>query len=148
MQRTTFFRSSTVLALFLATMVSACSKESKPASDETEVKTPAAAPAVTPTGRIITIEAYSDGAGNYFKPTSVEAHRGDVVRFILKSGVHNVNFLADSNPNAKYLPPVSDMLQLPDQAYDVLIAMDEGRYYFQCDPHALLGMVGHIKVEN
>ena len=39
-----------------------------------------------------------------------------------------------------------EMLQLPDQTYDVLISFANGTYYFQCDPHALLGMVGHIRV--
>ena len=32
-----------------------------------------------------------------------EVHRGDVIRFVLKSGVHNVHFLADSNPGKNNL---------------------------------------------
>jgi len=126
----------------------ACTKDAPPAGDVAAEKKPDAAPAVTPTGRVITIEAYSDADGNYFKPKDVEAHRGDVVRFVLKSGVHNINFLPDSNPGAKYLPAMSEMLQLPEQTFDVIVSMEHGSYYFQCDPHALLGMVGRIKVEN
>ena len=102
---------------------------------------------MNPTGRVITVELYSDEKGNYFKPNDIEAHRGDVVRFTLKSGVHNVHFLADSNPGAQGLPPASDFLQLPDQTYDFVVSLEKGHYYFQCDPHALLGMKGHLEVE-
>jgi plastocyanin len=74
----------------------------------------AAAPSVKPTGRVITVELYSDEKGNYFKPAKLEAHRGDLIRFTLKSGVHNVHFLPDSNPGAQGLPPASEFLQLPE----------------------------------
>jgi plastocyanin len=71
-----------------------------------------------------------------------------VVRYTLVSGVHNVNFLPDSNPGAQGLPAAPGaMLQLPEQTYDVKVASPPGRYYFQCDPHALLGMVGHLTVQ-
>jgi plastocyanin len=111
---------------------------------------PAAPPAasVKPTGRVIAVELYSDEKGNYFKPADIEAHRGDVVRFTLKSGVHNVHFLPDSNPGAQNLPPASDFLQLPDQTFELVVGFAPGHYYFQCDPHALLGMKGHLEVED
>lgn len=108
---------------------------------------PAAAPAPA-TGKTVTVELNSDANGNYFKPAKFEVHRGDVVRFILKSGVHNVHFLPDSNAGKINLPPASDMLQLPDQTYDLPVNFAEGTYYFQCDPHAALGMIGHMKVED
>ena len=100
------------------------------------------------TGKTIVVEAASDADGNYFKPAKIEAHRGDIIRFTLKSGVHNVNFLADSNPGKTGLPPASEMLQLPGQTYDVKVSFAKGHYYFQCDPHALLGMKGHLEVED
>jgi plastocyanin len=31
-------------------------------------------------------------------PAKFEVHRGDVIRFTLKTGVHNIDFLPDSNP--------------------------------------------------
>jgi plastocyanin len=34
------------------------------------------------------------------------------------------------------------MFQLPGQTYDVKVQSPPGRYFYQCDPHALLGMVG------
>jgi plastocyanin len=71
-----------------------------------------------------------------------------VIRYTLKIGVHNVHFLADSNTVKTGLPPVSEMLQLPGQTHDVLVNLPEGKYYFQCDPHAALGMKGHLEVED
>lgn len=108
----------------------------------------AGAPAATPTGKIVVVELNSDAQGNYFKPAKFEVHRGDVIRFTLKSGVHNVHFLPDSNPGKVNLPPASDMLQLPDQTLDVPVNFAPGKYYFQCDPHAALGMQGHVEVEH
>jgi len=58
-----------------------------------------------------------------------------------------VHFLPDSNSIKTGLPPASDLLQLPDQTYDLPVSLAPGRYYFQCDPHALLGMKGHLNVE-
>lgn len=106
-----------------------------------------AAPAAAPTGKVVVVELNSDGNGNYFKPADFEVHRGDVIRFTLKSGVHNVHFLPDSNPGKSNLPPASDMLQLPDQTLDVPVNFEPGKYYFQCDPHAALGMKGRVEVE-
>ena len=105
------------------------------------------APAATPTGKVIVVELNSDAVGNYFKPAEIEAHRGDVIRYTLKSGVHNVHFLPDSNPGKTGLPPASDMLQLPNQTLDIPVNFAPGKYYFQCDPHAALGMKGHVEVE-
>ena len=100
-----------------------------------------------PTGKVVVVELNSDAQGNYFKPAKFEVHRGDVIRFTLKSGVHNVHFLPDSNPGKANLPPASDFLQLPDQTLDVPVNLAPGKYYFQCDPHAALGMQGHVEVE-
>ena len=106
------------------------------------------APAVDPTGKVIKIEMVTDEKGNYFVPADIEAHRGDVLQFVLKSGVHNVHFLADSNPGKTGLPAASEFLQLPGQTWDYLVTLAPGKYFFQCDPHALLGMVGKLEVED
>ncbi|MEP7001699.1 MAG: plastocyanin/azurin family copper-binding protein, partial [bacterium] len=134
-----------VCATFVA---SACGKDTKTA--DTGAAAPADQKAAQPagTGKTIVVELYTDGTGNYFKPTTIEAHKGDIVRFTLKMGVHNIHFLPDSNPGKTGLPPASDMLQLPDQTYDLPVTFAKGTYYFQCDPHALLGMKGHLKVED
>ena len=107
----------------------------------------AAAPSVKATGKVIVVELYTDEKGNYFKPSRFEVHRGDMIRFTLMSGVHNVHFLPDSNPGKPGLPPVSEMLQLPGQTWEYVVSLAPGKYYFQCDPHAALGMKGRLEVE-
>ena len=101
-----------------------------------------------PGGKVIPVELYTDGAGNYFKPAEIHAKRGDVIRYTLKVGVHNVHFLADSNAGKSAYPATpSDFLQLPGQTWDLAVKMPAGSYYFQCDPHAALGMKGRVIVE-
>jgi plastocyanin len=121
-------------------------KEGTESSEQKTAETPAQGAAAT--GDTILIEAWTDGTGNYFKPNDIEAHQGDVLRFVLKAGVHNVHFLPDSNTIKTGLPPASDLLQLPEQTYDLVVNMQEGHYYFQCDPHAALGMKGKLEVED
>jgi plastocyanin len=108
---------------------------------------PADQPAAT--GKVITVEMITDETGNYYKPKDIEAHPGDVVRFTLTSGVHNVHFVADSNAGVTGLPAASDLLQLPGQTYDFVVpaAQDDKKLYFQCDPHAALGMIGYIEID-
>ena len=108
----------------------------------------AAASAAAASGDTIIVEMHSDATGNYYKPAEIEAEQGDLIRFVLKSGVHNVNFLPDSNEIKTGLPSPSDMLQLPDQTYDLVVSMQPGHNYFQCDPHAALGMKGRLEVED
>src|SRR4051812_19885768 len=140
-------RGAATLLLGAALFAVACGKDK--AADKPEATQPAQEKAAegAGSGRTIVVEAYSDEKGNYFKPNEIEAHQGDVVRFTLKSGVHNVHFLPDSNAGKSGLRAASDMLQLPDQTYDVKVSFGKGTYYFQCDPHAALGMKGHLKVE-
>ena len=97
-------------------------------------------------GKVIEIEMTTDDKGNYFTPSEVDANPGDVLRYKLAIGVHNVSFPADSNPGMTGLPPASALMQLPGQTHDIAVSMAEGTYFFQCDPHAALGMKGHLKV--
>ena len=143
------------ISLVVAAGVS-CSSGDKPAGGDTTAATPTpAAPAVAgapvtpaPGRKVIIVEMTSDANGNFFSPAEFEAHQGDVIRYTLKIGVHNVHFLPDSNTVKTGLPSMSEMLQLPGQTYDVLVNLPDGTYYFQCDPHAALGMKGHVKVED
>lgn len=137
--------------LFAMGSLIACAKGEKAApADTAAAAAPTAGGEVKPAagGKVIVIEATSDEKGNYFTPNEIEAHRGDVLRFTLKLGVHNVHFLPDSNPGKTGLPPASEMLQLPGQTIDIPVNLAEGKYYFQCDPHAALGMKGHLEVED
>lgn len=147
---------TTVTSAFI--LFTACTKAENgtPAGDSSQAaSTPSAqapiagSPATPAPGRkVIVVELSSNEKGNFFEPNEIEAKKGDVVRFTLKVGVHNVHFLPDSNTIKTGLPPASDMLQLPGQTYDVPVSFEPGTYYFQCDPHAALGMKGHLKVDD
>lgn len=134
----------------------ACGGGGEQKAADTHAMTPSPTPSATagspltpgPGGKVIVIDMSTDAQGNNrFTPNDVEAHQGDVLRFTLGQGVHNVHFLPDSNRTLTNPPPASPLLQLPGQTYDIAVDFPEGRYYFQCDPHALLGMIGHVKVE-
>ena len=145
-----------IAVTLIAVGVVACGGGEGKSGDETAQAAPPASPSATagspqtpdPGGKIITIEMLTDDQGNnIFRPAEFEAHRGDVLRYTLVSGVHNVHFVADSNPGQPGLPPAGALLQLPGQTYDIKVTWNPGRYYFQCDPHALLGMKGWVTVE-
>jgi plastocyanin len=139
-----------IIALTALTAAAACGGGTTGDSTPTSGGAPAASKsdAPTPTGKVIKVEMFTDARGNFFKPAKIEAHRGDVIRFVLASGVHNVHFLADSNPGKTGLPKASEFLQLPGQELDIPVTFAPGHYYFQCDPHALLGMIGRLEFED
>ena len=145
-------RSFGLAGLVLATLaLTACGGEKQEQATEADRAAPTAAAtneAPAPTGDTIVVEMITDDSGNYFKPREIEARKGDLIRFTLAAGVHNVHFLPDSNPGKSGLPPASELLQLPGQTVDIVVTMEPGHYYFQCDPHALLGMVGKLEVED
>jgi plastocyanin len=137
--------------LLLVALVTACGGGADDRSTGSAVPSgaaPAAASTVPLTGRVIEITMHTDDKGNYFLPARIEAAPGDLLRFKLATGVHNVNFLADSNAGRTGLPAPSAFLQLPGQTYDVPLTFGTGHFYFQCDPHALLGMVARLEVED
>ena len=138
-----------IASLLMLSALLACSKGGEPAKTDSAVTPPAATGVETPDagGQVIKVEANTDETGaNKFTPNEIEAKKGDVLRFTLVSGVHNVNFVADSNKGAT-MPAAAPMLQAPGQTFDVKVTWAAGRYYFQCDPHALLGMIGHVTVK-
>jgi plastocyanin len=141
------------LLIAAALILAACTGEQSQASDEVGATAQAsgAAPGspITPDpgGKVITVKMETEADGtNSFQPAQVEAKRGDVIRYVLVAGVHNADFVADSNPGKSGLPPATGLLQLPGQAYDVKITLPPGVYYFHCDPHSLLGMKGQLTV--
>jgi plastocyanin len=148
----TFRRSAALLAAITLTACGGGGERpagAEPAESSPSAQASAAGGEQTPDagGKVITVEMLTDDQGNnVFRPAEFSARTGDVIRYTLVSGVHNVNFLPDSNPGARGLPKASDMLQLQGQTYDVKVTQPAGRYFFQCDPHALLGMVGRVTV--
>lgn len=140
-----------VVALGALFVIVGCkgAEQAKPA-DSVPAATPSAAPAGEvkpgPGGKIIEVEMTTDETSSRFTPSEITARKGDVIRYTLKVGVHNVDFYPDSNAVKMGLPPMSEMLQLPGQTHDMLVTMEPGTYYFHCDPHAALGMKGHVTV--
>jgi plastocyanin len=89
----------------------------------------------------------ADGASGRFKPAHVTAKNGDTVRFITDGrSVHNVSFPPSENPGRRTLPELGPYLTSPGQSYDLVVDLDAGTYHFQCDPHAILGMKGVLRV--
>jgi plastocyanin len=142
------FRLSIVASLIAAAACGGAADKGADSSAAAPAPAAAAGGEVKPAagGKVIEIIMTTDDKGSYFSPNEVEAKQGDVLHFKLVTGVHNVNFLADSNPGKTGLPAASTFLQLPGQTYDVAVSFAEGTYYWQCDPHAALGMKGHVKV--
>ena len=136
------------LALTILATLAACGGAGGEGRDTAAAAVDSPAPAAAPvaTGDTIVVQMITDEKGSYFEPKELDAKPGDLVRFTLTSGVHTVHFLPDSNAIKIGLPAASDMLQLPGQTYDFVVGLEPGTYYFQCDPHALLGMVGRVTV--
>jgi plastocyanin len=141
--------------LLLALTLAACTGggDSAPKSEPAATQPTASAATGTdltpdPGGKVITVEMSTDEKGSYFSPAEINASKGDVIRYTLKVGVHNVHFLPDSNAGKSGYPSApSEFLQLPGQTYDVKVQMVPGSYSYQCDPHAALGMKGHVIVK-
>ena len=127
----------------------ACKGSEKPVAPSAAAPSAQGVATPAPGGKVIVVQATTDDKGSFFTPSEITAKAGDVLRFTLVQGVHNVNFLPDSNPGISNLPPISDFMQLPGQTIDIVVPDAKGKkLFFQCDPHVLLGMKGHITVEN
>lgn len=98
-------------------------------------------------GKVIEVRMITEGAASRFEPASVTASKGDIVRFVLESGIHNVSFAGDPKASAAGLPAASAFLSTPGQAHDVPVSFGPGSYRFQCDPHVMMGMVGTLTVQ-
>ena len=150
---------TTPIIVAAAFLLAACTAKEQRPSDSAQQQPPSALAATASTGfgenltpdaggKVIEVHMMTDDQGNNkFDPKEIEAHQGDVIRFTLKTGVHNVHFLPDSNTIKTGLPAASALLQLPGQTVDLKVTLAPGKYYFQCDPHAALGMKGKLEVE-
>jgi len=97
--------------------------------------------------RTITIRMLRDGAGMRFSPSRIVADSGDTLHFVNGAGRHDVDFVADSNPRNVILPRTTPLLEKVGATFDIPVDLPPGRYYIQCDPHAEMGMIGHLIVE-
>jgi len=136
-------------ALLVVFTLSACDRD----DSDHESREPAAKPSAAARasgefrGKKVDVKMISDSKGERYDPVEVRVERGDSLRFILASGVHNVHFPPEKNPPGLQYPPIGALLQLPGQMSSYLMDYPAGRYYFQCDIHVVLGMVGHVRVE-
>lgn len=83
---------------------------------------------------------------NFFSPDTITINVGETVEWICTEGSHNVNgSLATfpSNPEGFRSGPAQDAPWTYSHTFTI-----EGTYDYRCDPHFLLGMDGHIIVEN
>lgn len=119
--------------------------ESAPAPEGGGPPASPAASSAPPTGRVIEVRMVTEDRGSHFEPAAIEARAGDVLRFVLVSGVHNASFTAPGAAAAAL--PATELLQLPGQTADVPLTFGAGTFGFQCDPHAALGMVGTVTVK-
>ena len=107
----------------------------------------------------IVVRMLGDAYGYHFRPASVSAHVGDVVRFVSVSGApHNVSFWEDSIPAGAAATLQRNMqrtmgtlsgvlLTEPNETYTVSLAgLRPGTYRYYCLPHLALKMVGRITV--
>jgi len=137
------------MALFFAAapFLAACGDEATPQTSaavqsETTAET---TPSVEPTGEIIEVRMTAAGGGA-FEPSELTARQGDVIRFVNVEDVHNISWPAGQNPSGANLPPTSPFFTAPGETHDVLVEMEPGSYFFQCDPHVPMGMVGTLEV--
>ena len=84
--------------------------------------------------------------GNNFVPKDIIIRQGDTVTFInTDQGFHNINGTISTFPNnpESFGNSVSSSLWTYQFVFNKL-----GLYDYQCDPHAGIGMVGTITVQN
>lgn len=140
--------------LGLSLSLTACAGDEATAGEETSAAAvPAEAPAAAApapaaaTGEVVEVKMIMNGAENYFEPANVTVKQGDVVRFTLVSGVHNVSFPAAKNPGMNGLPAASPYLTTAGQTHDMVVDLAPGTYNFQCDPHVAMNMFGTLTVQ-
>lgn len=93
----------------------------------------------------LTVEVAPDGRFR-FSPESVEVGVGETVRWVWRSGGHNV--VAASTPDGSDWAGTPDA---PDALYDAGYEYDHtfevaGTYEYYCAPHKSLGMTGTVSV--
>jgi plastocyanin len=118
-----------------------------------------AKPATTHAKATIVVRMSGDASGYRFRPASVSAHVGDVVRFVnVSGGPHNVSFWEDSIPAGAAATLHRNMekttgalsgalLSEPNETYTVsLVGLPPGTYRYYCVPHLAVNMAGRITI--
>lgn len=95
---------------------------------------------------VIRVLMTRDRTGPRFEPSEIVARPGDTLRLVNGVGSHDLDFPADSNPRGVTLPAPTALAERPGDSTDLVVTLRPGSYFFQCDPHARLGMIGHLRV--
>lgn len=103
-----------------------------------------------PHGQLITVHLVDRPNGQFaFEPATINAQRGDTVRFVQQSSApHNVSFRTHPKDARLGDAAVGPYLLNSGQTYDLTIdgRFADGTYTFACDPHESVGMRGTLTV--
>ncbi|HEV2180284.1 MAG TPA: plastocyanin/azurin family copper-binding protein [Gemmatimonadaceae bacterium] len=103
-----------------------------------------------PHGHLITVHLVDRPNGQFgFDPGTINAQRGDTVRFVQQSSApHNVSFRTHPKDAKLGDAAVGPYLLNNGQTYDLVIdtRFPDGTYTFACDPHESVGMKGTLTV--
>lgn len=111
---------------------------------------PFCAAQAAPHGHLIAVHLVDRPNGQFaFDPATINAQRGDTVRFIQQSTApHNVSFRTHPKDAKLGDAAVGPYLLNSGQTYDLVIdaRFPDGTYTFACDPHESVGMRGTLIV--
>lgn len=111
---------------------------------------PVAAAQAAPHGHLITVHLVDRPNGQFaFDPGTINAQRGDTVRFVQQSSApHNVSFRTHPKDAKLGGAAVGPYILSSGQTYDLVIdtRFPGGTYTFACDPHESVGMKGTLVV--
>lgn len=109
-----------------------------------------AAAQAAPRGHLITVHLVDRPNGQFaFDPGTINAQRGDTVRFVQQSSApHNVSFRTHPKDAKLGDAAVGPYILSNGQTYDLVIdaRFPDGTYTFACDPHESVGMKGTLVV--
>ncbi|HEX6807395.1 MAG TPA: plastocyanin/azurin family copper-binding protein [Gemmatimonadaceae bacterium] len=111
---------------------------------------PLAAAQAATHGHLITVHLVDRPNGQFaFDPATINAQRGDTVRFVQQSSApHSVSFRTHPKDAKLGDAAVGPYLIANGQTYDLVIdaRFPDGTYAFACDPHESVGMKGTLMV--
>jgi plastocyanin len=144
-------------ALFVALALAGCASEGggypttsggggtsqAPASGSETTPPPAATASASPAPGASAAAATVDLTGASFAPGSVTIKVGQKVRWVWRSGMHNVVSGKSCSPDGKFS---SGNLQTAPATFEHTFDAP-GTYDYYCDPHCGMGMVGKVVVQ-
>ena len=111
---------------------------------------PVAAAQGAPHGHLIMVHLVDRPNGQFaFDPATINAQRGDTVRFVQQSTApHNVSFRTHPKDAKLGDAAVGSYIINKGQTYDLVIdaRFPDGTYTFACDPHESVGMKGTLAI--